>query len=243
KIPGMRMLYRSAIRSATGVVVYSKELETLVRENYARRGPLITITSGVEKDLFRPLDKLECRRQLNLPTQRKLIGAAGTLSEIKNTQVLIEAFQALAKTRDDIILVLAGALGSDFSIPKDPRIIYLGELAHEEIALFLNSLDLAVICYKESPCGQTAYPTRIMEAIACQVPFVCADVGSFRTILENDPRYLFSSNDKIDLMRAIEAQISDPSRFEMDQKSWHEYIKELEAFILACCDANHARAA
>ena len=109
------------------------------------------IPCGVNTELFKPIDKTEARKKLNLlDTDKIALFASAFDVPVKN--------YALAKTACDQI--------------KDLKLIELKNYTREEVNLLLNAVDLLLLT-----SIREGSPQIIKEALACNCPIVTTNVG------------------------------------------------------------------
>ncbi len=231
RVPGILPLFRRAVLKADGVTAFSDRLANYVAKNYARTKPTTVIQNGVREDLFRPRDKKACRRSFGLPEDTKIIGTAGALEPSRGIETFFEAFKTLSAERDNIHLALAGPRPNGLVVPSGPRVHDYGELRHEEVATFLNALDVAVVCYRPSAQGEVSLPQKAYEIVACRVPLVAAAVGSMNELLKNHSPCLYEPDNPISLANVIGRQLDLPAIVETPVPSWSDSAKRLSDFF------------
>ncbi|HEX6551020.1 MAG TPA: glycosyltransferase, partial [Gammaproteobacteria bacterium] len=67
RLPGMVASLRRAVRDAALVTTTSELLKEFVVQEYSARGEVMAMPSTVDRQVFRPLDRLASRRALGLP--------------------------------------------------------------------------------------------------------------------------------------------------------------------------------
>jgi len=229
RIPLVRHLYRHVVRKSGAVTCVSQPLARLV-QSYGRNGPLHVLENGVPKDLFRPLDKGLCRKELNLPQDCRMVGTAGALFRNRGIMTLFKAFESLESKYLDLHLALAGP--RDVEIPSHPRIHDIGVLGYEEIPRFLSALDIGVICNRPDAFGSYCFPQKAREMMACRVPLIAARVGSMEGLLADHPSWLFEPENESDLVRAIEDRLKDRATEYGRIPSWADLGEDLEDLLL-----------
>lgn len=231
KLPFVLPLFRRAVKEADGVTCFSKRLADYVVRTYHREKPTTVIESGVPRGLFYPLDRNECRQRLNLPQGVNIIGTAGALDDSRGIETLFRAFALLASQSDDIHLALAGARDRRTRIPTGPRVHDLGMLAHQQVAGFVNALDVAVVCYRHSPQGEYSFPQKAYEIIACRVPLIAAAVGSMNELLGDYPGCLYEPENAANLAAAARRQLEQKVIVNREVPSWADSAQRLESFL------------
>lgn len=231
RTPGITSLFRKAVGKADGVICVSNTLNHYTQATCHPHGVVKTVVNGTDREIFRPLDKHHCRKKLGLPEDAKIIGTAGALSNSRGIDTLFKGFAQLAKEDHRIHLALAGPVGRDVSIPTGPRSHYLGNLSHAEVPIFLNALDVAVICNIDSPFGRYCFPQKAYEILACRVPLVAAAVGAVAELLENHSEHLYTPDNSKSLIRSIQRQLNTPSTVDIAIRTWTELSTEVENIL------------
>jgi glycosyltransferase involved in cell wall biosynthesis len=231
KLPGLFALFRRAVLDAEGVTCFSTRMTDHVIHGYLRTKLVATIESGQRDDLFYPQESNACRLRLDLPQGVKIIGTAGALEHSRGIETLFSAFGLLEKKDSNLRLALAGPRKPLLKIPQSPKILDLQKLPHEAVSLFVNALDVAVICYKQSPKGKVSFPQKAYEIIACRVPLVAAAVGSMQELLADYPECLYEPENPASLAQAIERQLEAKTIVNIAAPSWADSAKRLEAFF------------
>lgn len=127
------------------------------------RGKSTVKPPGVDLQLFKPLNKFECRRKLNLTKDKKMVFFPADIKNPKrHLQKGFSLMQsAFAMLRTDNILLITG-----------------GDISHQNMPLYMNASDVVV-----QTSNYEASPMIIKEAMACNVPIVSTDVGDTKTIV------------------------------------------------------------
>ncbi|MEH0667021.1 glycosyltransferase [Vibrio scophthalmi] len=132
------------------------------------------IHNGIDCTRFKPAAKPLARQALGLPTDKRLIGCAGRLENVKGHDV---AIRALATLPSHYHLVIAGrgseresliALARELGV--ESRLTLLGLI--EDTARFYPCLDVFV-----QPSRFEGFPLATLEAQACGIATVATDVG------------------------------------------------------------------
>ena len=135
------------------------------------------IPNGVDLDRFRPADQAQARRNLGLPQDRKLIGTVGRLTKVKGQDILVEAATYLGDVAD-IVLIGDGEEMSQLKSQAEAldvadRIHFLGHCDRPEAVY--PAFDIFCL-----PSRAEGFPRALIEAQACDIPVVAADVGGVR---------------------------------------------------------------
>ncbi len=142
---------------------------------------LSVLQNGMDKNVFRPMDKFSVRKELGIRIKDKVILFVGNLKKEKGLGELCHAFSQLLNTHllQDCRLVVIGGGGfrpllekllAELNMSNKTEI--LGERPLEVIAQYMNACD--VLCLPSYSEGQ---PNVVMEAMACHTRVVATSVG------------------------------------------------------------------
>jgi len=229
RMPVIKQLYRRTIKKSQAVTCVSRPLAHLVM-SYGKKEGVFVIENGVRKDLFEPMDKKTCRESLNLPAHVRLVGTAGALYTNRGIQTLFNSFNTLKRKYPDLHLALAGP--RNIQIPLDERIHDTGLLPLEKVPMFVNALDVAIVCNRENNFGKYCFPQKVREIMACQVPLIAARVGSMAELFSSRHKWLFTPDDADDLARVLENRLRDGGTDYENVHSWSDIVPELENIFI-----------
>jgi glycosyltransferase involved in cell wall biosynthesis len=231
QIPGIRTLFRRSVRETEGVTCFSARLADYVACAYPRSAATAVIENGVRADIFHPQDRTNCRRALGLPENATIIGTAGALDSSRGIDTLFRAFEMLSSTGSQIHLALAGPRKRGLRIPIGSQVHDFDRLPHEKVGAFINALDLAVICYRESALGRHSFPQKAYEIIACQAPLVAAAVGSMNDLLSEYRQCLYEPENASSLTQVIARQLQARTVIGLPAPSWSDSARQLADFF------------
>ena len=232
KLPIAKQLYHWAIRQSDAITCLSSSFAKFIKEEYGRTNRVYPIEFAVRDDLFKPLNKNHCRRMLGLPPDALLIGTAGGLFMNRDVHLLLDAFGQLREKYPDMQLALAGPLDRNLPIPNSDRIHYLGILPFDRVPYFMNSLDIAVVCYADDNFGKYCFPQKTREFMACDVPVVAARVGSLKELFQNHPEWLYEPGNVQSLMKVLENRFDDRATHYGPPPTWGDLAQILEKIML-----------
>lgn len=234
RIPGITSAFRRSLRRADGITCVSRPLAAYVRDTSDCRCPIEVIENAVPGNLFRPMNRSDSRRELGLPQEGIFIGTAGAISQSRGIETLFKAFEILAQERLDVHLVLAGSCDKGLSLPQNSRVHYLGMLPPNKVPVILSTLNIAVICNRESAFGKYCFPQKFYESIACGVPVVAAGTGSMLELLKDKPEHLFETENADNLVAVLRRQIESPVALPMEVPTWTSLGNRLQDYFRSC---------
>ncbi len=232
-IPGILPLFKRAVGNAPGVSCISSALKRYVEEQYNPKGTIRVLQNGIPAGQFYPLNRRQCRKELGLPIDAKLIGTAGALGSNRGIEILFKAAGDLIDEDSSIHLVMAGPLESGTVLPEGANIHYLGKLEYEQVPILFNALDVGIICNRDSSFGRYCFPQKAYEMLACDISVVAADVGTMSELFFDHPEYLYTPKNKQSLVRAVRKQLVCPTSYSIEIRTWADIGKDLESFLLA----------
>jgi glycosyltransferase involved in cell wall biosynthesis len=159
-------LQRSVAACADHLVCVSRQVQEAVLALGARPERTSRLSCGVNTDRFAPAaDKEALRRRLGLPPGRPTVVFSGALSRRKGVDLLTEC----ARRLPDVSFLFVGE-GPLKTGPGNCR--FVGAVANSQMPQWLNAGDIYAL-----PSRSEGTPVALLEALACGLPAVCADVG------------------------------------------------------------------
>ena len=232
KLPVMRQLYHWAIRKSDAITCLSNPFAKYVFDNFTSQSNVFPLEFAVRHDLFKPLDKLKCRKKMGLPLNVCLIGTIGSIKKRREVNLLFDAFNQLKQKYSNLHLVFAGQRDGSVSIPEGPRIHDLGTLPFEKVPTLINSMDVGVVCYADDDYGKYCFPQKTREFMACRIPVIAAAVGALKEMFSDKPAWLYEPGSSNSLADALEKRISDQSTDYPPLPSWTDLARKLEKVML-----------
>ncbi|WP_298684859.1 glycosyltransferase family 4 protein [uncultured Methanomethylovorans sp.] len=179
KMDYLKPLVIYALKNATHIIAVSTALKNRIVELGISEDKISVIHNGYNPELFKPMDKNEIRKSLELPFNKKIVLFVGNLIPAKGVTYLIEAMEIISTIRNDVILLI---VGDGYLRPKLEKmvqqqrlcnqIIFVGRQPYEKIPLWMNSSDLLVL-----PSISEGFGAVLIEAAACGKPIVATNVG------------------------------------------------------------------
>ncbi|HEU0113355.1 MAG TPA: glycosyltransferase [Thermomicrobiales bacterium] len=222
---------RDVVRRADRIIAQCPaERDELLADYAAEAAKIALIPSGIDADLFAPVDRVEARRAIGLPDDRPVIVYVGRMLPRKDVRNVV---RALALLRDQIDgghlpgpaprLLLVGGETRDPDPAQTPEIGELQRLASllgvrelvrfagrrqpRELKHYYGAGDIAVTTPWYEPFGLTP-----LEGMACGRPVVGSAVGGIAfTIAAGETGLLVPPRDPEALATAFATLLADPS--------------------------------
>lgn len=184
--PGTADQVRAAGLAATGLLAVAGGIADDMAALGIPRGKITIHRTGLDRSVFRPLDRAEARKRLNLPTDAPLLATVGALIPRKGQAFAIEALSQVP----DAHLLLAGAGGDEAALRAraaalglTERVHFLGAVPHGELPWVLSAADVLVL-----PTASEGLANAWVEALACGTPVVTTPIPGAQELL-TDPAW------------------------------------------------------
>jgi glycosyltransferase involved in cell wall biosynthesis len=137
-----------------------------------------------------PAQKNLLREKLNLPQSASVATYTGRLVSYKGLPLLLKVWNEIRRKHANVLLILAGTGGLDIhnceeelrayvkSAYLEGHVIFTG--AVQNVPEYLQASDLFIF-----PTENDAFPSSIVEAMACGLPVITTPVGAIKTIVSN----------------------------------------------------------
>lgn len=199
-VKNFRKLKSRDLRGIRGVISVSSYNSDVLRSlPIFKNIPIVVIPNAVDTNLFRPMDKKECRKVLSLPNDSFIVGFVGGFIDRKGDKRLLEAINNI----EDAYVAFAGK-GS--VPPSGNKVIFCESLSHDKIPVFLNSIDIFCLpTLNEGSCNA------IVEAMACAKPIISSDLEFNYDVLNKNNSILIDPTSVKEIKDAIVLLKSDRS--------------------------------
>jgi len=183
-----RAFTRTSLRSFDVIVVMSRRMRTELVEKFAPQAAVEVLPDGIDLSAFRPVDRVEARRQLGEGSDHApwvlFSSVSGAGSSIKRPALARAAFDRFKRAE-----------------PR-AKFKFLCGQPHELVPLWVNASDVVLLT-----STREGWPNIIKEALACNVPFVSTDVSDLREIAEAEPSCFVVDAEPGALAEALQAAV------------------------------------
>jgi glycosyltransferase involved in cell wall biosynthesis len=176
------------------------------------------IPNSVDTNRFVPVSadqKHLLRKTLDLPQDATIAIYTGRLVSYKGLPLLLRVWNEIRCRHENALLLLAGTGGLDIhnceaelrdytkSVGLQMNVLFLG--AVQNVPGYLQAADLFVF-----PTENDAFPSSVVEAMACALPVVTTPVGAIRNIVtDQENGVLVQPGDYQQLFEALDVMLSD----------------------------------
>lgn len=180
---------------------------------------------------FQPGDKTALRRELGLPSGKKIILFAAAIASDyrKGMQYLQQALEIIAgreqDSADKYLLLVLGNMKADSRNGQGFDSRYTGFVSDEKkMAAYYGAADVFVL-----PSLAENLPNSLIESLACGTPVVGFDVGGIPDIIQHRHNgYLARYKDATDLAEGILFTLAPARQEELQQKARQSFLEHFE---------------
>ena len=149
------------------------------------RGPSAVVPNAVDANLFRPLDRAQCREELGVSGF-----AAGYVGRLVEEKGLMDMVNALEQTPADVNLLFVGAGPYQPALEQrvrergwEARVRFLPPRPLEQLPQVMNALDALVLPSRTTARWKEQFGRVLIEAQACQTPVIGSDSGAIPEVI------------------------------------------------------------
>lgn len=220
--------WRRAISAANVVTAAGPQLA--MRLDVHRQGKLPTAIVPMAADpQFGPLDRVESRAALGLPAGAPLIGYTGGWSANRGTLLLLDAFDRIRHTQPEARLVLSGRPPAE--VRNAPGVIALGYLEDTQLPVLLNAMNVACVVTANTGFGRFSYPSKLCEAMACDIPVVASATDALTWMLHGELQHLAKVGNPQEFASRVVAQLEEPSTNYPPRIQWWDVARKFELLL------------
>jgi glycosyltransferase involved in cell wall biosynthesis len=201
-----KIIFSFVLANVDAFIVVSEKQKKFLQDCFHEYSNKIMNTTNGYDDIFRPIDKDNCRRSLGLSNDKKILICIGNLLPEKGHRYIINSIKSITQYRNDILCIIVGSgkLKNDLEqevldsgLAKNFK--FVGEKDHKQIPVWINASDIFVL-----PSLAEGNPTVMFEALGCGKPFVGTKVGGVpEIIISEDYGLLVKPADPEDLAEKI----------------------------------------
>ena len=148
------------------------------------------VPSGTNTNLYRPMDKHQCRSMLHLEPTRTYIGFMGSLLDHQGVEVLIDAAPHVINSFPDTCFVIIGEgpmkdrwrrRVHEQSIQRN--FLFTGQIDYEKTPVWINAMDICTAPYIRAAGLRS--PVKIFDYLACGRPVIASRIPGTTDIFED----------------------------------------------------------
>ncbi len=195
---------------ATAVIVKSDQMLEHLRSASAREKAVV-IPNGVDFQLFRPMDKLEARKELGLePFKRYVLFAGSPKQPVKRYDLAEKTVELLRGSYPDI------------------EMIALHHKPQSQVPVYMNACDVVILT-----SDSEGSPNVIKEAMACNAPIVSVDAGDAWQLIGGAEQCHRAERNPGDLASKLKRVLQDGERSDGRRRIGHLELGEVAKRVIA----------
>jgi glycogen(starch) synthase len=208
----IKAIEQSAFEKVDAVSCICEGLKAdIIKRNILEHKIFVT-PNAVDIENFQPSYQRdnELEQSLNL-SGKKVVAFVGTFFKYEGLAYAIDAMETIAKTRDDIHLLLVGA-GNEFENLKqqvaqaklDKFVTFVGRVPFEQVSRDYSLADVMVFPRESIRLTELVTPLKPLESMAQFKPVIASDIGGHRElIVDGETGFLFPADNAAALASKI----------------------------------------
>ena len=177
-----RLILDTAARASASIGVCAALMDSIA-ELGADRQRLHVMRNGVDLERFQPVDRVEARRYLGVPIDRRILLSVGLLIERKGHHIAIEALKQLP---EDVLLVIAGSgpererlegLAKDSGVAA--RVQFAGQVPNDQLKWWYSAADALLLC-----SSREGWANVLLESMACGTPAIATSIWGTPEVIQ-----------------------------------------------------------
>ncbi|MFX1449966.1 MAG: glycosyltransferase family 4 protein [Promethearchaeota archaeon] len=200
-------------RFSNKVLCLNKRVGFLLQKfKLCRRKKIELIPNGINLDLFKPMDKEACKKNLHLDQNFRYILLVNRISlPQKDPFTVLESLRDFLLKNDDIKVIIIGD-GPDLPKLKNyikklklkNKIIHYKLVTHQEMPLFYNVAECFILHSKFE-----GMPKVVLEAFATKTPVIASNIHSIRYLVTHEKNgILVEFQNKNQILNAVKLVLS-----------------------------------
>lgn len=226
----IKRMIRFSLTRAKCIITVSNALKEKIIGLGIAGNKIEILSNAIDSDKFKPINKIEARKKIDLPLTKKIILFVGNFVYAKNPLLLIDlAYEIKKQGRSDLFFIMVGDGELKQKIIDKIKYLSVKEIVklieqkqHDEIPLWMNAADVFVL-----PSRFEGLPTVLVEAMACGLPIVATKVGGIPEIIKDNERgILIEPNDATAIVKGVLTLADNENLREKFKVEGLKFIKE-----------------
>jgi glycosyltransferase involved in cell wall biosynthesis len=229
-----KTMYKWVWRCADYYICVSSGIKEELTSRWAPFGDRsVAIPNAVNEKKFYPMDKVMCRKKLDLPEDKFIIGFVGLLCPWHGVGDLVKATKILVDegNKNFVTLIVGGGdmeeelkkMIKDLSIQDYVQMT--GRISHELVPCYNSAFDLACQVHNDPVLGNLGNSMKVWEYLASGCALVVSDMSeACKRVGPGLIGWKFTGADPNDLALKIRYAMEHPEECEIIGKANREYV-------------------
>lgn len=220
---------RFVLKRSNRVIALTNDMKKEILKIVDRKD-VIVVPNGIEISKFN-LNRDNCRRELNIQENKKIILFVGRLIEIKGVEYLIRAMKEILKDIPDAKLMIIGDGENEKNLKNlsvnlgvEEKIDFIGKVPNDKIPVYMKAADVFVL-----PSLSEGFPVTLLEAMAAGLPILATKVGGIPEIIKDEENgFLVQPANSSDIAKKVIDLLADKEKMEIMKQNNKEKAKNYD---------------
>ena len=184
----IRRFTKSVLKEAATVITVGEKLRSDVINDYGIESNKVEVMSmGVDTTVFKPMGQEEVRLLLDVPLNERVLLFVGNVIEAKGVIELVDAFEQLEETHNDLLLYIVGSQKDQRftsevkeKVGDNSTIHFKEPVSQTELAKWMSAADILIL-----PSYHEGFGLVALEALAAGAKVVATNVGGLPYLLKD----------------------------------------------------------
>jgi glycosyltransferase involved in cell wall biosynthesis len=206
---------------------------------------ILVIENGADIELFKPIDREEVMKELELDNGCSYIGFSGSFARYHGIEALIASAELIISQISNVKFLFVGdgelkehivKVVDDMNLRE--KFIFINRVAYAESPKYINAFDIGVILKRRDIPGS---PLKLWEYMACGKPVIATNTSDFEIIKKCNCGILVDAEKPADVANAIVTLLKDKKlrkemgengrRYVVGNQSWACVAEKVETAI------------
>jgi len=194
---------------------------------------IAVVPNGANTELFKPMDRENCIRELGLDANKRYICFTGNLAPWQGLVHMLDAMPLILKEMGNAVFLVVGGGKEKEALEKRTRelkiednVVFTGWVDYEKVSIYINASDVCVAPLAEGREKSGSSAIKIYEYLACGKPVVATNVPYLDFLAKEDCGLLVGKGDVSSLAQAVLSLLKDFDRTMKMGTAGRTYVQE-----------------